>query len=548
MKQRITYVVEKPDEFSPDQLSVENSGSSGARFLLKGVKAAKEHRITLGLNELPDELSKVFQQWHELHIRWASPKNYIATPPFTSRVSPGLHVFFTPLDSTPENALCEQLHTIFSADLKCTSTNESSIRLPILSERFSMSTTSQYYAFLESIKTLSDNVASKFCKADDGYCQKLAKDLLSVTSLDIDYDTISRAVVLTASWPTASTSEGWSETITLPQKEATVEIGVLSHEPNADPEDIQFGGFLTVLGQDSTPKPTRFQTPTRHYPLLDTTTSPSLTPKLHPLTYTTSLSHPTGLHPTLLLTFPKPHLSPPNPSCKLHTHLTLPSYLFIDKYQFSDALFLASKNLRRLHSLAGATDLEAPDWVVPQWGSAALFQLGLPGDDGHDHNHNHNRHNNSHNNNNTDTHTISIPLHLRYLPAAPSSHTRLPLPWPPVFWACRADEGAKMSANPFDRVHLGYEALFGPKTRFMHVQPGGAGAVLGRQDKEVLGRGDLVEWIEVPVLDTRGAGWVEGVTVGTVIVAFLGLCWVLFGGGREGGVVKGKGKGGKKEQ
>ncbi|CBY00975.1 predicted protein [Plenodomus lingam JN3] len=56
MKQRITYVVEKPDEFSPDQLSVENSGSSGARFLLKGVKAAKEHRITLGLNELPDEV------------------------------------------------------------------------------------------------------------------------------------------------------------------------------------------------------------------------------------------------------------------------------------------------------------------------------------------------------------------------------------------------------------------------------------------------------------------------------------------------------------
>lgn len=79
-----------------------------------------------------------------------------------------------------------------------------------------------------------------------------------------------------------------------------------------------------------------------------------------------------------------------------------------------------------------------------------------------------------------------------------------------------------MAANPFDRVHLGYEALFGPKTRFMHVEPA-AGNATGR----------LVEWIDVPVLDTRKTGWVEAGTVGTVVVAFLGLCWVLFG--RAGG-------------
>lgn len=71
-----------------------------------------------------------------------------------------------------------------------------------------------------------------------------------------------------------------------------------------------------------------------------------------------------------------------------------------------------------------------------------------------------------------------------------------------------------MAANPFDRIHLGYEALFGPKTRFMHVEP----AV----------KGELVEWIDVPVLDLRKTGWVETGTVGTVIAAFLGLCWVLF--------------------
>ncbi|KAL1642519.1 protease B nonderepressible form [Didymella pomorum] len=288
-------------------------------------------------------------------------------------------------------------------------------------------------------------------------------------------------------------------------------IGILSHEANTDPEDYQFGGFLTVLGRDDKPKPTRFQTPTRHYPLLDSAPyNPNKTPQLSPLRYKTSINRPSGLHPTLTLTLPSAHLSAPDPSCKLHTYLTLPSALFIDKYQFSDALFLASKNLVALRSLSGATDLEAPEWVVPQWGSAALFELATPSSDTEKHT--------------TDVmqteHNISIPLHTRYLSASPSSHQAIDVPWPAVFWACRADEGSKHPQNPFDRRHLGYESLFGPKTRFMHVAPS------SDVDR-------LVETIEVPVLDTGKVGLVEVGTVGIVVVAFLGLCWVLFG--RVGG-------------
>lgn len=196
----------------------------------------------------------------------------------------------------------------------------------------------------------------------------------------------------------------------------------------------------------------------------------------------------------------------------------MPSYLFIDKYQFTDPLFLASKHLASLRSLAGATNLEAPDWVVKEWGSAALFELQHP------------LHEEAHSGSTGGTWTVSIPMHLRYLPASASSHTRVAVPWPVVFWACRADEGAKMAANPFDRVHLGYEGLFGRKTRFMHVQPATTGG--------------LVEYIDVPVLDLRTTAWVEVGTIGVVVVAFLGLCWVLFGGkGRkDDGVGKGKKK------
>lgn len=249
-------------------------------------------------------------------------------------------------------------------------------------------------------------------------------------------------------------------------------------------------------------------------------------PKSHPLIYSTSFNQPTGLHPTLTLTFPAQNLTPPATGCKLHAYLTLPSYLFIDQYQFNDKLFLQSKNLKRLRALSGATDLEAPDWAVPQWGSAALFELdvpkpekieypevdvgpgenvweGLP----------------THKEIGEGDWNVSIPLHLRYLGAAPRTHTSLPVPWPVAFWACRAESGAQHPSNPFDRVHLGYEGLFGPKTRFMTVQP------------EVKGEQELVEWIKVPVLDTRQAGWVGPGTMGAVFVAFLGLCWVLFGSG-----------------
>ena len=117
---------------------------------------------------------------------------------------------------------------------------------------------------------------------------------------------------------------------------------------------------------------------------------------------------------------------------------------------------------------------------------------------------------------------MSIPLHLRYLPATTQSHTRIGVPWPVVFWACRAEEGEKMSTNPFDRRNLGYDTLFGPNTRFMHVQSA-MGDSVGRENRK------MVEWIDVPVLDTRKAAWVEIGTVGMVVFAFLGLCWVLFG-------------------
>jgi hypothetical protein len=67
MKQRITYVVTKPETFNPEQLQVQKGDSKhGDTFTLDGVNAAKEHRITFGLDELPVEVLRLLAS-----IMWA---------------------------------------------------------------------------------------------------------------------------------------------------------------------------------------------------------------------------------------------------------------------------------------------------------------------------------------------------------------------------------------------------------------------------------------------------------------------------------------------
>ena len=71
-----------------------------------------------------------------------------------------------------------------------------------------------------------------------------------------------------------------------------------------------------------------------------------------------------------------------------------------------------------------------------------------------------------------------------------------------------------MNTNPFDRVNLGYDGLFGPRTMFYHVQP----ADQGRR---------MIEELKIPVMDLDQAGWIDSVTVLVVSLGFLWVCWEL---------------------
>ena len=517
MRRRSTFFHAPELDIQPSQLQL-----SGDRFYITDLDAAREERLTFGLEELPRELVQVLHNAHELHIRWAAESNYNTSAPLFSRISPGLHISYTPLSDRQDELLCPLLHKILSKDLKCLSPKQTFTTPPLVSSRFASTPSLHYHSLLPSLSRLIAYLQTQVCSHTDPDAEKTCihtTSLLSIaTSLDISYDSISHTLVLTTTWSAPPTVyfdpitadvyyDAWQVKVSATSS-SKVEVGILTQSQATDPHELTLSGVPTAFRESTKPPATMFSFPSRHH-------APS--PRQ---TYSISFDKPTGLHPTLRLSFPNPSslLPPPNKpqdsTCALHTYLTLPSVLFPDPYQLStsDPLFLANHNLASLRSIAGETDLEAPDYVLSRWGSTVLLELATP----------------SPIFSSGKSWDVTIPLHLRYLAPSVNATTSVSIPWPVVFWACTAEEGTKFPVNPFDRVNLGYEGLFGARTMFYHLDPA---PLEGER---------LVETLKVPVLglDAPGAAWVES---GTVLVVLLGWVWVVrkmlvgFRGGRGTG-------------
>ncbi|KAH8602390.1 PIG-X [Bisporella sp. PMI_857] len=470
MRQRITFLQEPQDSIDPQLLKVTKASIS-----TEEIKAAREDRVTFAFDDLPQELYRVLKVSHELHIRWISPNSFDTIAPLVSRLSPGLHLFYTAQrGSNNSQLLCPALKKVFG-DLDCLSPEQSFTKLP--AERFSQSAAAQYYQPLENLKDFVEYSKYKLCYNNRPACLVRVTSLLDASSVDFDFDTISHALTITAFWAPRIQNlniEGTSE-------KDRLEVGVLSVEAPREPEELSLGGFLTVVGEDTKPKPTLFSFPARHHPLQST--------------FSASFLEPTGLHPTLQIQISSSTPPTEERACSLHAHLSLPRTIFVDKYQLSDPLFLASKNLTAIHHVTTSVDLEAPAYTMDIWGSSVLLELAPPAASSH-------------------AWTAAIPLHLRYLlPAFETSGiSQIEVPYPVVFWACVADEGSKFPINPFDRVNIGYDGLFGPKTMFYHISP-----TAGR----------LFNTISVPVLDLDRSKYVEVGTAGIVLLGFLWVIWTL---------------------
>jgi hypothetical protein len=84
------------------------------------------------------QLWQVLKQCHQVHVRWARREQYQAVSPFSSRVSPGLHVFYSPVPSSGSSgldseALCTLLKKVFDSGLGCESPEVCSSLPPLLS-------------------------------------------------------------------------------------------------------------------------------------------------------------------------------------------------------------------------------------------------------------------------------------------------------------------------------------------------------------------------------------------------------------------------------
>ncbi|OJJ64923.1 hypothetical protein ASPSYDRAFT_138311 [Aspergillus sydowii CBS 593.65] len=503
MRQRTTFIQKPSAPFHPSQTTLKRDA-----LAIQALDAAREERLTFSFDELSSELWRVLRQCHQLHIRWASTSKFDAVSPFLSRISPGLHVYYSPVASAKEGerevpgsgeAVCALLKKIFDDGLRCERPEKSFITPPVLSTRFASTTTYQFHELLPSLENLVTYIQQKFCSTGDKECYHRAELILAADSVDMNYDSISHALTVSGYWSQAPGAQGWTETIG--KREAgtdQVEVGLLGAEQANDPEEIKMGGLLAAVGNDNELKPALFSFPSRHHPLPEDAT------------YAVSFSAPTGMHPTMIISMAREALkappSRPDATCALHAYLTLPSSIFGDKYQLSttDPLFLKSHNLAALHAVAGETDLEAPDWAVSRWGSNWLFELASP----------------SESEQNTEDWNATIPLHLRYLRPSESGYRSVSIPWPVVFWACTAEDGTKMGTNPFDRVNLGWEGLFGPRTMFYQLHPSSG-----------YEKGVLVEDLDVPVLTLKEGGSIfesQVIELGTVAVIVLGFLWVLW--------------------
>lgn len=99
MRHRITFFHRNEHGVDPAALDIRGTSMTGP-----DLQAAREHRITLALEELPVDLQELLHELHELYLRWNTPRARETLGPWTSRLPPGLHVFYTPQSASTANS------------------------------------------------------------------------------------------------------------------------------------------------------------------------------------------------------------------------------------------------------------------------------------------------------------------------------------------------------------------------------------------------------------------------------------------------------------
>ncbi|CAN6597999.1 hypothetical protein TRVA0_001S05160 [Trichomonascus vanleenenianus] len=256
-------------------------------------------------------------------------------------------------------------------------------------------------------------------------------------------------------------------TMELPGGSGKMELGLLHYDKLVGEDEFRVKGLLRKLGAKDYEKTMFFVSP-KH--------------RRSDVVFSADFHKPIGLHPRHEIAFSEVPQAPLPENCKLYAKYNIPKSLFLDKYQLADLdrTTTATAASGKLIALWGETDLEAPVWTVPGWGSEAVIEIYPKSSQ------------------------FEVPMHSRYeIPQESDSHVYHDMPYPNIFWACKNPDPKQDSEYP----RLGYDSLFPQDTVFFHLKPNGT-----------------ISEYSIPVAPL--ARYVS-VQEGTVTVILAGFLWLL---------------------
>lgn len=271
------------------------------------------------------------------------------------------------------------------------------------------------------------------------------------------------------------------------RSDAKVEVGLLAAEAGSlDAEHLVASGAIRELGEHK-----KWQRTIVNYGRTTMAAAGSQ--------FTASFETPVGLHPKHVLNITGARA--PHDVCHLYAKYTIPKQLFLDRYQLAD-LAVAKPNKPATGELLGVwgeTDLEAPAWTVPGWGSEAIVRIrpDVPRDG--------------------PTLAFTLPMHSRYEVPGNGTDTAAAarMPVPDVFWACQDLVGLDTS----EMEPVGYKSVFPPDTVFYHIQPAQA---------------RLHTELRIPVVPASSFGAVQAGTAAAILAGFVYVLTKVWRGSRPG--------------
>ncbi|BFZ59108.1 protease B nonderepressible form [Saitoella coloradoensis] len=420
---------------------------------IRDVPATRELMVQLG--ELPEELRACLRGVDYLRITYVAPNSsrQQPLPPFVIDLPGGLHVQYElkHRDAVPLG-FRELMESIIGSHV---------IDVPDFEQRFIKINNLEYLHETDiSVAHMCDYLTQHII--DHAYTYPLD----STSSLSLTYT--NNRLRLRALW--TNTTESLT-TIIERHHEDTVEVGIFESHLIPGVEDLTMSGLTAAIGDGNTQfKPTLISFPqrTRH---LDTG-------------YRSRLDPGVGMHPVLVTQITP--TEPPAEECTLNALYTLPSPVFLDKYQLADRAAFKSGGVSSSR-VWGETDLEAPVWAVDGWGSMAAVEVDWRGQEV------------------KDDITVELPLHMRY--AVPDDERQVEIQQPVVYWACENIPQSPLEENPFDT----------PQTLYTHLHPGDTTFHFLTPTLEHAMR------IEVPTARTGDLAMARWGTMGAIT---LGMVWV----------------------